>query len=106
MAEEQQTIRIFCRIRPTKSKTGLYELQNEEQGTSAPLITFYMPKSEADGLVNNRRESYPFRFNRVFDQQTTQDEVFEQVAKEVIDKSVDLIRAHLCYTTSDKHTEQ
>ncbi|XP_062523206.1 LOW QUALITY PROTEIN: kinesin-like protein KIF6, partial [Corticium candelabrum] len=78
-----QTIRIFCRIKPTNAKTGLYEVTLTRQ--NAPHVTFYIPRSESDGLVNNRREAYPFKFNKVFDQQTSQDEVFERVAKEVID---------------------
>ncbi|XP_067680992.1 kinesin-like protein KIF6 [Haliotis asinina] len=79
----KQTIQIFGRIKPTKAKTGRYEVDQDDEG--CPRLTVTVPKELAEGFINNKREHYKFRFERVFDQKTTQDEVFEHVAKPVID---------------------
>lgn len=79
----KQGIQIYARAKPTKQKTGLYEIFEDESGNSS--ISFTVPKDLADGYINNKREVYKFRFNKVFDQDCKQDEVFEEVAQGVID---------------------
>lgn len=79
----KQTIRIFARIKPTKSKTALFEIDNEEGSSS--ILQFTIPKDLAGGFVNNKKESYKFKFQNVFDQSTKQDTVFNEVAQPVID---------------------
>ncbi|XP_064621480.1 kinesin-like protein KIF6 [Lineus longissimus] len=79
----KQTIQIFVRVKPTKSKKGLYEIDEDSQEN--PRISFTVPKDLASGLINNKKESYKFRFEKIFDQQTQQDEIFESVARPVID---------------------
>lgn len=79
----KQGIQIYARAKLTKQKTGLYEIFEDEGGNSS--ISFTVPKDLADGYINNKREVYKFRFNKVFDQDCKQDEVFEEVAQGVID---------------------
>lgn len=80
----KQGIQIFARAKPTKQKlTGLYEVYDDENGTAC--IAFTVPKDLADGYINNKREVYKFRFDKVFDQDCKQDEIFEEVAQGVID---------------------
>ncbi|XP_073248269.1 kinesin-like protein KIF6 [Porites lutea] len=80
----KQGIQIYARAKPTKQKlTGLYEAYEDDNGGS--IIAFTVPKDLADGYINNKKEVYKFRFNRVFDQDCKQDEVFEEVAQGVID---------------------
>ncbi|XP_020618897.1 kinesin-like protein KIF6 [Orbicella faveolata] len=80
----KQGIQIYARAKPTKQKAGLYEAYEDEGGGSC--IAFTVPKDLADGYINNKKEVYKFRFNKVFDQDCKQDEVFEEVAQGVIDK--------------------
>uniref|UniRef100_A0A3P8RYJ9 Kinesin family member 6 n=1 Tax=Amphiprion percula TaxID=161767 RepID=A0A3P8RYJ9_AMPPE len=61
----------------------VYSVDNEEQ-TGASL-EFVVPRDLADGFVNNKRECYKFRFQKVFDQATKQEEIFEHIAKPVAD---------------------
>ncbi|XP_077587779.1 kinesin-like protein KIF6 [Stigmatopora nigra] len=63
------------------SKAQVYSVNNEEP-TSA-LLEFVVPKEVADGFVNNKRECFSFRFQRVFDQESQQEEIFEDIAKPV-----------------------
>ncbi|XP_070179968.1 kinesin-like protein KIF6 isoform X2 [Littorina saxatilis] len=80
----KQTIKIFVRLKPAKpAKTGLYEVADDEEGH--PKLTLTVPREHASGFVNNKRENYKFRFDKCFDQRTSQDDVFQSVAKPVID---------------------
>ncbi|XP_008300477.1 kinesin-like protein KIF6 [Stegastes partitus] len=79
----KHTIQIFGRIKPTKKTAAVYSVDNEEQ-TGASL-EFVVPRDLADGFVNNKRECYKFRFQKVFDQTTNQEEIFEHIAKPVAD---------------------
>ncbi|RVE66374.1 hypothetical protein OJAV_G00106690 [Oryzias javanicus] len=79
----KQTIQIFGRIKPTKNPAGVYSLDNNElMGAS---LEFVLPKDLTDGFVNNKRESYRFRFKKVFDQHAKQEDVFDNIAKPVAD---------------------
>eukprot|EP00731_Ephydatia_muelleri_P027714 Em0019g587a len=44
-----------------------------------------VPRSEASGVVNNKKETFSFKFSHVFDQDSRQEDIFENVAKGVID---------------------
>ncbi|KAL8592600.1 hypothetical protein ACOMHN_026530 [Nucella lapillus] len=80
----KQTIKIFARVKPTKlAKIGLYDIDEDDE--NLPRLTVTVPREYASGFVNNKRESYKFRFDKCFDQRTNQDEVFQAVAKPVID---------------------
>uniref|UniRef100_I3KU30 Kinesin family member 6 n=1 Tax=Oreochromis niloticus TaxID=8128 RepID=I3KU30_ORENI len=61
----------------------VYSVDNENQ-TGASL-EFFVPKDLADGFVNNKRECYNFRFQKVFDRVAKQEEIFENIAKPVAD---------------------
>ncbi|KAI5618808.1 kinesin-like protein KIF6 [Silurus asotus] len=79
----KQTIQIFARVKPTKKPTAVYSVDNEEQ--SGGSLEFVLPRDLADGFVNNKRESYRFRFQKVFDQTAKQEEIFDAIAKPVTD---------------------
>ncbi|XP_041351930.1 kinesin-like protein KIF6 [Gigantopelta aegis] len=79
----KQTIQIFVRIKPTRAKIGLYDVDEDEE--ACPRLTITVPRELASGFVNNKRENYKFRFQKVFDQKATQDEVFDSVGQPVID---------------------
>ncbi|XP_017332102.1 kinesin-like protein KIF6 isoform X2 [Ictalurus punctatus] len=79
----KQTIQIFARVKPTNKTTAVYSVDNEEQ--SGGSLEFVVPRDLADGFINNKRESYRFRFQKVFDQTSKQEEIFEAIAKPVAD---------------------
>ncbi|CAL8285805.1 unnamed protein product [Lota lota] len=80
----KQTIQIFARVKPTKENTSVYSVNNEEAASAS--VEFVVPKDLVDGYVNNKRENYKFRFQRVFDQTAGQEEIFETIAKPVADR--------------------
>ncbi|XP_063958101.1 kinesin-like protein KIF6 [Lytechinus pictus] len=83
----KQGIKIFCRIKPTKAKTGLYEV-DEDEDEEPKRLSLVVPRDQASGFINNKKEEYAFRFEKVFEQKTKQDEIFEYVARDVVDNAL------------------
>ncbi|KAJ3390452.1 Kinesin- protein 6 [Entophlyctis sp. JEL0112] len=94
---KQGTIKIFVRVRPPhkNSKLNLHttpgryyttlpEQHDASPASPLPRIGFRIPKDVEQGLVNNQKETYDYAFNRVFDQDASQEEVFDHVARDVI----------------------
>ncbi|KAM9423174.1 kinesin-like protein KIF6 isoform 2-T2 [Salvelinus alpinus] len=79
----KQCIQIFARVKPTKKTTSVYCVDNEEPTGS--ILEFLVPKDLADGFINNKKETYKFRFQEVFDQTVKQEDIFEAIAKPVAD---------------------
>ncbi|KAI9159555.1 hypothetical protein H9P43_008895 [Blastocladiella emersonii ATCC 22665] len=91
-----QAIRIFARIRPRKVNTKIRSTSDGNAGSKvqvdgplpgddgAPQLHFHVPRDETLGSINNTKEHFGFRFDRVFDGSTTQEEVFDHVAKDIV----------------------
>ncbi|XP_015212225.2 kinesin-like protein KIF6 isoform X2 [Lepisosteus oculatus] len=79
----KQTIQIFARVKPAKRSTAVYSVDHDEHGSSS--VEFLVPRDLADGFINNKKESYRFRFQKVFDQGAKQEDIFENIAKPVAD---------------------
>ncbi|XP_045399582.1 kinesin-like protein KIF6 isoform X2 [Lemur catta] len=79
----KQTIQIFARVKPPvrKQQQGIYSIDEDEKLTSS--LEIILPRDLADGFVNNKRESYNFKFQRIFDQDANQETIFENIAKPV-----------------------
>eukprot|EP00347_Sterkiella_histriomuscorum_P023771 403333442 len=65
------------------SHQTLYNIDNDR------ILEFVIPKDLRQGIVNNAKESHRFKFTQVFDQDSTQQEVFERVAQPVIQNCLD-----------------
>uniref|UniRef100_A0A8D1BLM4 Kinesin motor domain-containing protein n=2 Tax=Sus scrofa TaxID=9823 RepID=A0A8D1BLM4_PIG len=83
----KQTIQIFARVKPTvrKQPQGIYSIDEDEK--LAPSLEIILPRDLADGFVNNKRESYRFKFQRIFDQDAKQETIFENIAKPVAERT-------------------
>ncbi|CAO2607341.1 Kinesin-like protein KIF6 [Lemmus lemmus] len=79
----KQTIQIFARVKPPerKQQQGIYSIDEDDK--LAPSLEILLPRDLADGFVNNKRESYKFKFQRIFDQDAKQEIIFEIIAKPV-----------------------
>lgn len=99
-----ENIKVFGRIRPensvknigysntSKRQTFQYTLDKPSETDDSnkdPQLHITLFKDETQGLVNNSRERFDFSFTKVFDQHTTQEEVFDNVAKGVVDSVLD-----------------
>uniref|UniRef100_A0A8C0B2I0 Kinesin family member 6 n=1 Tax=Buteo japonicus TaxID=224669 RepID=A0A8C0B2I0_9AVES len=59
----------------------IYSVDDDEKSLSS--LEIIVPRDLADGFVNNKRESYKFKFQKIFDQEAKQDVVFDSIAKPV-----------------------
>ncbi|CAI2722763.1 unnamed protein product [Schistosoma spindalis] len=98
----RQTIQIYLRLRPSAyqkqiSKYNIDDLthqqqqhqqhQGQRQQSKRPKITFECARNtQQDGVICNRKEFYNFQFDAIFNTKVGQDQVFNDVAKSVIDK--------------------
>lgn len=91
----EETIQIYARIRPCRRQSTLAtflkqftvdsDVSGLSDGSKVPQLHFYLPRDISKGTINHSRETYDFWFDQVLDDKTTQDKVFDVVAKEVID---------------------
>ncbi|NXA32630.1 KIF6 protein, partial [Eudromia elegans] len=79
----KETIRVYARVKPLgrRQQAGIYSVDDDEKSVSS--LEIIVPRDLADGFVNNKRESYKFKFQKIFDQEAKQDVVFESIAKPV-----------------------
>ncbi|KAM7118800.1 kinesin-like protein KIF6 isoform 3-T4 [Ciconia maguari] len=79
----KETIRVYARVKPLsrRQQAGIYSVDDNEKSLSS--LEIIVPRDLADGFVNNKRESYKFKFQKIFDQEAKQDVVFDSIAKPV-----------------------
>ncbi|XP_062475055.1 kinesin-like protein KIF6 isoform X4 [Pezoporus occidentalis] len=79
----KETIRVYARVKPLgrRQEAGIYSIDDDEKSLST--LEVIVPHDLADGVVNNKRESYKFKFQKIFDQEAKQDVVFDSIAKPV-----------------------
>ncbi|NWW06286.1 KIF6 protein, partial [Oreocharis arfaki] len=78
----KETIRVYARVKPLgrRQQAGSYLVDDEEP---LPSLEISVPRDLADGFINNKRESYKFKFQKIFGQDTKQDVIFDSIAKPV-----------------------
>ncbi|NXY71839.1 KIF6 protein, partial [Glareola pratincola] len=83
VAMVKETIRVYARVKPLgrRQQAGIYSVDDNEKPLSS--LEIVVPRDLADGFVNNKRESYKFKFQKIFDQEAKQDVVFDSIAKPV-----------------------
>ncbi|NXX91249.1 KIF6 protein, partial [Centropus bengalensis] len=82
----RETIRVFARVKPLgrRQQAGIYSVDEDEKSLSS--LEIIVPRDLADGFINNKRESYEFKFQKIFDQEAKQDVVFDNLAKPVAER--------------------
>ncbi|XP_032039379.1 kinesin-like protein KIF6 isoform X3 [Aythya fuligula] len=79
----KETIRVYARLKPLgrRQQAGIYSVDDDEKSVSS--LEIIVPHDLADGFVNNKREKYKFKFQKIFDQEAKQDVVFDSIARPV-----------------------
>ncbi|NXG73261.1 KIF6 protein, partial [Baryphthengus martii] len=79
----KESVRVYARVKPLgrRQQAGVYSVDEDEKSLSN--LEIIVPHDLADGFINNKRESYKFKFQKVFDQEAKQDVVFDSIAKPV-----------------------
>jgi hypothetical protein len=65
-------IEVFGRVRPSRKKVrDTYHIENDSK------IDLFLPRTEEVGYIDHKKDHFDFQFNKVFDQETTQETIFE-----------------------------
>eukprot|EP01063_Lacrimia_lanifica_P012316 TRINITY_DN1892_c0_g1_i1.p1 TRINITY_DN1892_c0_g1~~TRINITY_DN1892_c0_g1_i1.p1 ORF type:complete len:893 (+),score=304.60 TRINITY_DN1892_c0_g1_i1:135-2813(+) len=84
---DHENIKIYLRIRPANNPSKNYTINRDK--FSEARIHFHLDKHNHENyLVNNQIEDYDFKFDNVFDRETTQEQIFTNVARECVDNVV------------------
>ena len=81
-----ETIQIYLRLRPCRNGSNKHE--HIEINSSLTSIDVRVPVNE-QGYVNNTIRKHTFKFDKIFDCPTSQEQIFNEVAKDVIDSAID-----------------
>ena len=81
-----ETIQIYLRLRPCRN--GSLKHDHIDINSSQDTIEIKVP-AEDQGYVNNTIRKHKYRFDKIFDCPTTQEQIFNEVAKDVIDSTID-----------------
>ena len=81
-----ETIQIYLRLRPCRN--GSFKHDHIEINSSQDGLQISVPV-ESRGYVNNTISKHNYRFDKIFDCATTQEQIFNEVAKDVIDSTID-----------------
>lgn len=82
MSSSQSHIKIYGRIRPVR-KNLKFKSNSAKYTHDSTGISFNICRSD-QGIINNQRETFDFRFDGVFGDETGQEEVFDVIAKPVV----------------------
>ena len=74
------------RLRPCRD--GSFKHEHIDINSSQTSIDVRVPVNE-QGYVNNTIRKHTFRFDKIFDCATSQEQIFNEVAKDVIDSAID-----------------
>ena len=81
-----ETIQIYLRLRP--SRDGTNQHKHIDISSDHKQIDIRVPV-EDQGYVNNTIRKHSFKFDKIFDVKTTQETMFNEVAKDVINSTID-----------------
>ena len=76
-------IRVFCRVRPSKRPSGFFI-----PDTLDNAVHFSVPVDIERDVTNNAGSINTYKFSGVFDGSSTQEDVFDVVAREAVDAAV------------------
>ena len=60
-----------------------------EISSNGKVINIHVPEEMRKGYVNNMKKSYDFQFNDIFEQDSTQEQIFDKIGKKVITNSLE-----------------
>lgn len=82
------TIQVYLRVRP-QPKSVQYEIDSTFQYSTITFQSFDKAVKLTSGDINNSQVEWKFRFNGVLEQDATQEQTFNRVAKECVLRAVD-----------------
>ena len=89
-----EAIKTFCRIRPTKTPNEIFSIsQNDDR-----ILNINSSTLEKLNVGNNLKLINSYKFSKVFDENSTQEEVFELTCKPLLDDLIQNQKSGLVFT--------
>ena len=89
-----EAIKTFCRIRPTKSPNELFSISKSDDR----ILNINSANLEKLNVGNNLKLINSYKFSKVFDENSTQEEVFEYTCKPLLDDLILNQKSGLVFT--------
>ena len=89
-----EAIKTFCRIRPTKSPNELFSIAKSDDR----ILNINSSNLEKLNVGNNLKLINSYKFSKVFDENSTQEEVFEFTCKPLLDDLIFNQKSGLVFT--------
>ena len=89
-----EAIKTFCRIRPTKSPNELFSIAKSDDR----ILNINSANLEKLNVGNNLKLINSYKFSKVFDENSTQEEVFEFTCKPLLDDLIFNQKSGLVFT--------
>ena len=89
-----EAIKTFCRIRPTKSPNELFSIAKSDDR----ILNINSTNLEKLNVGNNLKLINSYKFSKVFDENSTQEEVFEFTCKPLLDDLIFNQKSGLVFT--------
>ena len=89
-----EAIKTFCRIRPTKSPNELFSISKSDDR----ILNINSTNLEKLNVGNNLKLINSYKFSKVFDENSTQEEVFEFTCKPLLDDLIFNQKSGLVFT--------
>ena len=89
-----EAIKTFCRIRPTKSPNELFSISKSDDR----ILNINSANLEKLNVGNNLKLINSYKFSKVFDENSTQEEVFEFTCKPLLDDLIFNQKSGLVFT--------
>ncbi|XP_076763159.1 kinesin-like protein KIF6 [Xylocopa sonorina] len=88
----KNAIKVYARLKPEKNRKSTVDyrvLHRPRENLEEDFIVLDSPVQKSKDYPDNRPESWNFSFFRIFEEFTTQEDVFDNVARPVVESALD-----------------
>ncbi|XP_076299606.1 uncharacterized protein LOC143218358 [Lasioglossum baleicum] len=88
----KNAIKVYARLRPEKNRKSVVNYtvhRRPKEDLDEDFLNLVSPTQKTKDYPDNRPESWNYSFFRVFEESATQEDVFENVARPVMDSALD-----------------
>lgn len=85
MSKSEQNIQTFLRIRPSKTPSGYFQVDELEKNS----MVFNLPDNFKSEYINNSKLKHGFRFDGIVPMAATQDDVFKKVGVAAVQNALE-----------------
>ncbi|XP_015439492.1 PREDICTED: kinesin-like protein KIF6 [Dufourea novaeangliae] len=88
----KNAIKVYARLRPEQNRKNIFDYKvyrRPRENLEEDYLTLNSPTQKTKDYPDNRPESWNYSFFRIFDESSSQEDVFENVAQPVMESALD-----------------